>query len=217
MVAAAAPVVVATAILLQSGQWLPHYPSSAISARQTIGRPVILPVDTQNRTRGTMARADPLRGGLAGYGRETRPASPSISDLHLAVHPLEIRFPGLAPVSGHSRFFSDPFAISRYGTMRLPSLPPDRDLFAREILLSAAWDSIPTLSANHNPEAVLAETQNINAHAAIIAASEANRIHGRIKAHLVAHHRHRPQKHGPVALLAKLGRSVMETLARFVD
>jgi hypothetical protein len=98
------------------------------------------------------------------------------------------------------------------GIVRLQILPPARDILERDTLLNLAPNQNPMrLSVTgQGLEATTAAVSGPDSHPAAISPSPAKESHGEIRTHTVAHHRHRPQRHAPPSLFAKIGHSVKE-------
>jgi hypothetical protein len=86
------------------------------------------------------------------------------------------------------------------------------DILQRNAPLSLALVSVPVTSSIHVADTVAVEEPNAQSRTPVAAASSAKKIRAEVHTHAIAHHRHRPQKHTPPSLLAKIGQSVKKGL-----
>jgi hypothetical protein len=201
---AAAPVILSAVVLLQTQFALIPKSSPAI-ARQANGHSTVFPANPKNRVADVMGSNVP-RGESAVMSGDTQMIPLSYFNAQIGEHRVEIRLPGVEPVAANSRILSDQPRALNYEMVRLANQPSGGDVFQRDLLLA---ESTPALPATDEAD-VAAEETSTGSHASIVVASLAKNHPVEIKGHAIAHHRHRPRKHGPPSMLAKIGRSVKE-------
>jgi hypothetical protein len=201
---AAAPVIIAAAIMLHARTGLSPKSSPALSAQRATARPIVPRVDVENAG-AVAAKEKPTDGALVVVDGNSLTPQDSFSNLHLREHRVEIRLPGF----GNFRILSDQPAGVNFGLVRLERQPSAGIIFGSDILLSATSTPMPPVS--RAPDAVVNE-RDAAAHTAVAPTHPTRGGRVEIRGHAVVHHRHRPKKHAPPSMLAKIGRSVKEAL-----
>jgi hypothetical protein len=120
--------------------------------------------------------------------------------------------PGSVPVAELSSPPVQPFAEPANVVERIQTLQSGDDVLQRSAPLSLALVSVPTTSSINGADAVAVEEPSAESRTTVAAAIPAKKIRSEGHAHAIAHHRHRPQRHTPPSLLAKIGQSVKKGL-----
>lgn len=103
-----------------------------------------------------------------------------------------------------------------HGTARIESQPPGAEIYEGDVFLGIAPVSIPTPPGRHVFVAVMDENKTVS-RAVDMVADQTKDIRFDLKTtspsrtgREIAHHRHRPRRHTPEPMLAKIGRSIKE-------
>lgn len=110
-----------------------------------------------------------------------------------------------------------PIRFTAYSTLadqvgQLQSLRAASDSLQGSELLRLALIPIPPTTSIREADLVTTEEPDTDSRPIVNATSHAKKIRAEIKTHPIAQHRHRPQKHTPPTLLARIGQSVKKGL-----
>lgn len=208
----AAPVLVAAIIMVQGGHGLPSKTASAPSAQKATARS-IAPLATQpHAAPGSMAKVPAPREISTDNAAAPVPALISSTTLPVKENPAATALPDSAPVADLSSIRSQPFSNPADVLGQIQTSQSGNNILQRNAPLSLALVSVPLTSSIHGADAVAVEAPSAESRTTVVAASPAKKIRAETHTHAIAHYRHRPQKHAPPSLLAKIGQSVKKGL-----
>ncbi len=207
----AVPVLVAAVIMLQGGHGLSSKTVSAPFAQKAPVR-AIAPLAAEPHAAPGSAKVPAPPEPFADHTAAPRPALISSSTLPVKEDSVTTALPHSATVAELSAIRSLPLANPADVVGRFQASQSGNDILQRSAPLSLALVSVPVTSSIHGADAVAVEEPNAESRTTGVAASPAKKIHAETHAHPIAHHRHRPQKHAPPSLLAKIGQSVKKGL-----
>jgi hypothetical protein len=176
--------------MLQSGHGLSSKRSPAKSAT--------------HETRRALAKANAPAAALAVNHSAPQPAMESSLESRGEASPIA--------AGGVSRILSQPVATFDAEIARGQAPRGETDILQRENLVRLAVISVPTSPGIPDTQSAAVEERSVADHAPAMTATQAKKIRAEIKTHATARHRHRPQKHVPPSLLAKIGQSVKKGL-----
>lgn len=209
---AALPVVAAAIIMWQGGHGLPSVVKHAPSAQKATARSVAPQVADSHAAFGSTAKVAAAQDTQIDNSATPSSAPIASSSLSAKEDTATTASAHSAPVTEFPHLHSQPLANSADVIGRIQAQESGSGILQRNAPLSLPLVSIPETSPIRGTQAVAVEEPSGEPRTTASTSNSAKKNRTEVHTRAIAHHRHRPQKHLPPSLLAKIGQSVKKGL-----